>query len=117
MKAYSIDLRERVLAACDEGATEKEAAKRFALSLTSVQRYKRHLRERGCLDPLPVPGRPKIVKKEQEEDFLALVASRTDWTLDTLGNAWEKKHGVKPTVSVLSDTCKRLKITRKKRRA
>jgi transposase len=114
MKAYSVDLRERVLAACNEGATEKETAERFALSLTSVQRYKRHLRERGCLQPLPIPGRPKIIKKEQEEDFLALVASKTDWTLDTLGDAWKEKYGVKPTVSVLSDTCKRLKVTRKK---
>lgn len=114
MIAYSVDLRERILAACDNGATEKEAAERFDVSEDTVQRYKRHRRERGTLVPKPIPGRPPHIKEDQHEEFAALVASKTTWTLDSLGDAWKKKYGIKPTVSVLSDTCKRLKITRKK---
>ena len=114
MKAYSLDLRERVLAACDSGATEKEAARQFSLSEDTVQRYKRHRRERGTLTPKPIPGRKPHIKEEEREEFAALVASRTDWTLDSLGDAWKDRTGIKPTISVLSNTCKRLKITRKK---
>ena len=51
MTAYSLDLRERVVAACDNGATEKEAAVRFGVSEDTVQRYKRQRRERGTLVP------------------------------------------------------------------
>ena len=115
MKAYSLDLRERIVAACDGGATEKEAAERFGVCEDTVQRYKRQRREQGTLAPKPIPGRPRIIGEAQQEEFRELVASRTDWILDTLSDAWQEKFGVKPTVSVLSDTCRRLKITRKKR--
>jgi transposase len=115
MKAYSTDLRERAVAACHNGLTEKEAAQQFSLSLTSVQRYKRQLKDEGHLNPKPLPGRARIIKADQQDEFRELVASGTDWTLDSLGDAWKERCGIKPTVSVLSDTCKRLKITYKKR--
>ena len=50
MKAYSLDVRERVLAACQESPT-KEVAKRFSVSPAWVRRLKRHLRERGDILP------------------------------------------------------------------
>jgi transposase len=115
MKAYSTDLRERVVAACQSGKTEAQVAQQFSLSLTSVQRYKRQLKERGDLNPKPLPGRARIIKAHQEDDFRELIASQSDWTLDAMGDAWQKKYGIKPTISVLYYTCKRLKITYKKR--
>ncbi|GAB4453663.1 MAG: hypothetical protein OHK0029_06870 [Armatimonadaceae bacterium] len=115
MKAYSLDLRERILAACDNGATAKEAAERFAVSHDTVQRYKRQRRERGTLAPKPIPGRVPHIKETEHEAYRELVASRSDWTLASLAEAWEEQTGRKPTVSVLSDTCQRLGITHKKR--
>jgi transposase len=115
MKAYSPDLRQRVLTSLEEGATRAATAERFQISLSSVKRYKRSWQTQGTLAPKPIPGRPRIIKESQQEEFRELVSSRTDWILDTLGDAWQERFGVKPTVSVLSDTCRRLKITRKKR--
>lgn len=115
MKGYSLDLRERIVQACDEGATEIEAAERFGVCQDTVQRYKRRLRETGSVAATPCTGRVPKIKPEQSKEFRELVASRTDWTLDLLGDAWQKKTGVKPGISTLSNTCRRLKITFKKR--
>jgi len=116
MKAYSLDLRERIVAASDEGASELEVAKRFQVSLTSVQRYKRRRRQEGTLTPTPQKGRVPKIKQEESTQFRTLVESKKDWTLDSLGDAWQELKGFKPSVSVLSDTCQRFKITFKKSR-
>ncbi len=114
MKGYSLDLRERILQACDEGATEIEAAARFGVCQDTVQRYKRRRRETGSVAATPCRGRVPKIKPEQSKEFRELVASKTDWTLDLLGDAWQKKTGVKLAISTLSSTCQRLKITFKK---
>jgi transposase len=51
MKAYSMDLRERVLAACDDGMGTAEAAEAFAVSQSWVRRIKQRRRERGEVAP------------------------------------------------------------------
>jgi transposase len=114
MKAYSLDLRERILKACDEGATEVEAAARFGVSQDTVQRYKRRRRETGSVAATPCKGRSPKIKQEQSEALRELVASKTNWTLDSLSDAWHKKTGVKLAITTLSATCQRLKITFKK---
>ena len=114
MKAYSLDLRQRIVESLCEGTTCKTTSQRFDVSLSTVKRYKRDWKSEGSLAPKPIPGRPRLIQETEHEEFLALVASKTNWTLDSLGDAWEASKGIKPTVSVLSRTCKRLKITRKK---
>lgn len=51
MKAYSVDLRERVLAACDDGMGTAEAAEAFAVSTAWVRRLKQRRRETGSIAP------------------------------------------------------------------
>ena len=115
MKPYSADLRQRIIAALEEGAANRAVAERFDVSLSSVKRYKRLWKTKETVAPKPIPGRPPHIKESQQQQFRDLVASKTNWTLATLGDAWKEQTGVKPTLSVLSDTCKRLNITRKKR--
>ena len=47
MDPYSIDLRTRVLAACDAGKLTSEVAALFTVSPAWVRRLKQHRRERG----------------------------------------------------------------------
>lgn len=51
MKAYSIDLRARVLAACDDGMGTAEAAEAFSVSPAWVRRLKQRRRETGEVGP------------------------------------------------------------------
>src|SRR5262249_25882235 len=51
MKAYSMDLRARVLAACDDGRGTAEAAEAFAVSPAWVRRIKQRRRETGEVAP------------------------------------------------------------------
>jgi len=118
MQAYSVDLRQRIVDALGEqGATIDSVAQRFCVSATSVKRYKGHLQETGSLSPKPWPGRPLKIKPDQEDRLRDLVASRTDWTLQRLCDAWHEQTGVSIFFGVMARTLARLKITYKKRAA
>jgi transposase len=58
MKAYSTDLRAKILDAVDAGMSKSEAARTFRVGLATVKRYAALRREQGTLDPKPHPGRP-----------------------------------------------------------
>jgi transposase len=49
VRAYSMDLRERVVAAVDAGLTQSQAAARFGVSLRTVERYLARRRATGSL--------------------------------------------------------------------
>src|SRR3954449_2986955 len=49
MRAYSMDLRERIVAAVDAGLTQGQAAERFGVSLRTVERYLARRRSTGSL--------------------------------------------------------------------
>ena len=56
--AYSVDLRERVVAAFDVGdMTDEEVATLFQVGEATVHRWKRLKRETGSLVPRPPQGR------------------------------------------------------------
>lgn len=51
MRAYSVDLREKLLAAVDAGMSRKQAAAVFGVSVPSIERYVRLRRGTGSLAP------------------------------------------------------------------
>ena len=56
MRAYSKDLRLKVLDAVDSGMPPKEVARIFGISLPSIKRWLRRRRETGDVaSPLPYP--------------------------------------------------------------
>src|SRR4029079_3248091 len=56
MKAYSLDLRTRVLAAIDGGLSRANAVRTFQVSLGSIKRWLRLRQTSGTLAPRPRPG-------------------------------------------------------------
>lgn len=58
MEAYSLDLRKRVLAACDAGKGTKEVARLFEVSPAWVRRLKQRRRELNTIEPLPRKNGP-----------------------------------------------------------
>ena len=57
MKAYSMDLREKIVASVKKGVPKSEAARRFGVDRATVKRYCKQLDERGTLEPRKAPGR------------------------------------------------------------
>jgi transposase len=61
MKAYSVDLRTKVVESVRRGIAKSETARRFGVSRSTVNRYLRRLDEIGSLAPKQRPGkRPKL---------------------------------------------------------
>src|SRR5215211_1179640 len=58
MKAYSEDLRQKIVDAVRRGASKRETAGLFGVSLSSVKRFTRMEREGDSLAPKKPPGRP-----------------------------------------------------------
>ena len=66
MRAYSEDLRKKIVSAIERGMPKAQAARLFDVSLPSVKRYSRTAREGGSLEPRKSSGRPhKIGEKGQ----------------------------------------------------
>ena len=58
MKAYSEDLRRKIVDAVRRGVSKRETAGLFGVSLSSVKRFSRMEREGDSLAPKKPPGRP-----------------------------------------------------------
>jgi transposase len=57
MKAYSVDLRERVVAAVRRGMPKAQAARTFGVGATSVKRYVDLAQQGRSLEPGKAPSR------------------------------------------------------------
>ncbi len=67
MRAYSEDLRKKIVAALEQrGMSKAEAARTFSVSLSSVKRYARSVRQGESLTPKKSPGRPRIVDQKTQ---------------------------------------------------
>ncbi|MFL5629233.1 MAG: helix-turn-helix domain-containing protein, partial [Ktedonobacteraceae bacterium] len=55
MKAYSVDLREKVLRAVDQGYPRTEIIQLFGVSRATIKRYLKQRRETGDVSLRPIP--------------------------------------------------------------
>src|SRR5215213_12000400 len=73
MKAYSIDLRRKIVAAIERGMPKAQAARTFGVGISTVKRYATKAQRGEPLQPGKAPGkRPKMderVSKLLEEDL------------------------------------------------
>ena len=115
MKAYSIDLRERIIGAIERGMTQSQAARTFAVSLATVKNYVRQVHQTGSLGHRPIPGRPRAIPREHDATLVAQLRATRDATLAEHVDAWDKTQGVRVSVATMARAIRRLKWTRKKR--
>jgi transposase len=84
-KALSLDLRVRVLAVVEAGASHREAGNRFGVSAASVSRWRRLAREQGEPRPGPLGGDRRSQRIEAHAAAIrALVDSKPDITLSEI---------------------------------
>jgi transposase len=114
MKTYSMDLRERVVRACDEQiGTRKEIAELFGVSTAWIRRLLQRRRETGDFAARRRGGRrpPKFAGKKLTK-LKALVDKYPDATLEELRD----RCGVEASIMAVHRALKRLGCRRKKSR-
>lgn len=115
MKAYSLDLRKRVVKAVDEGQSLEEVAARYEVSERTARRYLKRRQERGSLEADVSPGRPREIGKEQEAALQKQSEQYPDATLEKHCKRWEKSRKVNVSPATMCRALQRLEQTRKKR--
>ena len=93
-RAYSQDLRDKILAAFDAGEPAGEVADRFDVSVSYI--YKADLRRRHLGDTCPGPQRCSVPLRLEahREAILARVAEQPDATMAELREWLAREHGV-----------------------
>lgn len=111
MRAYSMDLRERVWADCQAGMRTPAVAQKYSVSESWVRRLKQRQRATGSIAPRPPsPGRP-VTLAPHDARVRELVREAPDATLAEL----RQRLGLKISLSALSEYLRRIEFSFKKR--
>jgi transposase len=115
MKAYSIDLRERVILSVESGECNiPEAARRYKVSEPSIERWVARQRSTGTCAPLPHAGGVARKLASAAVAIRAAVKAQPDATLQELCEVVEKETKIKSDPSMMCRELARLKLPRKK---
>ena len=114
MKAYSLDLRTRIVQAVDGGMAQTTAARTFGVGVATVKRYL-HRSAADALAPRTSPGRPRVIPPAAEPALSAQLAAAPDATLAEHAAQWAADQGVTLSVPTVYRAIARLDWTRKKR--
>jgi transposase len=113
MRAYSNDLRERIVAAVERGEHSiRQIARLFSVSLSCVVRLLQRQRQTGSVQPKPHAGIPqRKLDAAAEARLLQLVREQPDATLAELRD----RLGIRCSIMTVARALKRQRITRKKK--
>ena len=110
MQAYSIDLRERVLADSDAGMRTKALAEKYRVSESWVRKVRKRWRDTGQVGPHEQRVSHATKLDNHQEHLQKLVEEKPDATLQELCD----KLPVKVSPATMSRALARLKLTFKK---
>jgi transposase len=116
MRAYSLDLRQRVLAALARGMSRQQVVVTFDVSLATLKRWLTLQRTAAPLTPKTSPGRRRTISVEHQPALWAQLETDPDATLAQHTQRWNTTHGMALSSRTLSRAIARLGWTRKKRR-
>jgi len=115
MKAYSLDLRQRIINAHKNRENSvRQLALRFQVSANFVQKLIRRYHNEGTLEPLSHGGGSAPKLANHLSVVQQLVEEDNDATLAELCERIEQRTGVRVSQSTLFRVLQQLKLTRKK---
>jgi transposase len=114
MKAYSQDLRQRVLRAIDAGQSQAEVAETFAVSVATIKRYLKQRREIGHVLPKAIPGRPARKGAVLQAHLLAQLEAHPDATREEHCRLFKATQGIEVSTASITRARQALGWTRKK---
>lgn len=114
-KAYSQDLRLRVLEALDGGLTKMQAHRMFRVSRSTIDDWLRLRAEQGHVrDKAPRAAKSGGALSDRAV-FGAFAARHSGATLQQMAQAWQRETGQELSLITFSRALRRLGWTRKKR--
>ncbi len=118
MRAYSLDLRERVVSAYEKGEQSiAEIAAQFSVGQTFLKKMLRQKRESGSLERLPSRAGAKKVLSERHRHWLAKqIKEQPDATLAELQEGLQTTKKVSVSPATVSRELQLLRLPRKKSR-
>ena len=115
-RAFSDDLRERVIQAVEGGMSRRAAAERFGVGVSTAIKWVQKWRTTGSWSARPMGGDRRSWRIEAVGDeILSLVDARPDITLAEIAAYLEETHGMRPALSTVHGFFKRRGISWKKR--
>jgi transposase len=117
MRAYSLDLRERIVRAVASGQPTTVVAQTFGVGVATVRRYSTQQRLTGSLAPKRHLGPARRIGPADQPALLAQVQAAPDATLAEHCTTWEQTHGVRVSPPTMCRALARLGWPLKKTRA
>ena len=116
MKAYSEDLRERVIRAVEAGRPRDEVSAWFEVSVPTIERWVGLKRETGGLARRRVSGSVAVKTAGLQAALSERLAGHADATLADHCSWWREESGWEVSTATMSRALTRLGWPRKKRR-
>jgi len=114
VRAYSIDLRERVVLAVLSGDSCRAVAARFGVAVSSVVKWSQLYRRTGGVAPGKMGGHRKLILAPHRDWLLARIKQQSDVTLHGLKDEL-KARGVKVSHDTIWRYLRREKMSFKKK--
>jgi len=101
MRAYSQDLRDRVLGALERGERPTDIARRLEVSRGWVHQVRKQLQTEGRRTSLQIGGHRKSVLAPLESTIRAWIEEQPDLTLAEMCERLDREHGVSIKIPAL----------------
>jgi transposase len=117
MKAYSIDLRQKIIDTYQAGdISQRQLAERFRVALSFIEKLLKQYRETGSIAPkIRTEQTPTKLNSDQLATLEKLVNANNDATLAELREKLKKATGVSIGRSTVDRMLQKLNLTRKKK--
>jgi transposase len=114
MRAYSVDLRKKVVDAIRHGRPKVEIARLFGVGISSIKRYLKMAQEEGSLDPKKAPSKKRKLDESGMELLKEDLRARPAATYEQRAELPDELLSVRVSKSTFCQTIKRLGYSRKK---
>jgi transposase len=115
MRAYSTDLKERLVRAVADGQPMREAARRFGVCVNTVKRAVVQEHETGSLERKPIPGYPRRIGPQREAALRARLEAAPHATVLEHCAWWAEQYGQPLSEATMWRAIRRLGWTHKKK--
>lgn len=116
MKAYSLDLRQKILDTyLSGGISQRQLAKRFCVTLGFIEKLLKRYRETGSIAPkVRTQQTPPKLNEEQFNILKEIVEAKNDATLKEIRFILKEKTGITIGISTVDRMLQKMEISLKK---